>query len=136
MMSYLSSQTVSVCIQCPANEVYDFAYDLANFPKWVSFCQSIRLDEESNWLMDTPYCISKVQVADRNTFGVLDHCSIPAPGVEIRDAMRVIPNGDGCEVFLTGFQLPDMSDDKFAQVIQTGLQDLHNLKSYLESQNG
>ncbi|SFE69604.1 Polyketide cyclase / dehydrase and lipid transport [Bacillus sp. OV194] len=136
MTVYLSSQTIRVFINRPAQEVYEYAYNMENFPQWVSFCQSIqKTDEGDAWMMETPYCISEVRVAQKNSFGVLDHRSIPAPGVEICDAMRVIPNGDGCEVFLTGFQMPRMSHEKFSQVITTGQQDLNNLKTVLEGGN-
>ncbi|MDN4075047.1 SRPBCC family protein [Fictibacillus terranigra] len=136
MTVYLSSKTISVSIKCPAHEVYEFTYNMENFPQWVSFCQSIQKCEDSDAsMMETPYCTSEVRVAEKNTLGVLDHHSIPAPGVEICDAMRVIPNGDGCEVLLTGFQMPGMPDEKFSQVVAAGQQDLNNLKTILEGRN-
>ncbi len=46
--------------------------------------------------------------------------------------MRVVPNGSGSEVLFTLFQLPDVSDEKYAEEIGLVEQDLKNLKSVLE----
>ncbi|UZJ78515.1 hypothetical protein [Fictibacillus sp. KU28468] len=37
MTVYLSSQTIRVFINRPAQEVYEYAYNMENFPQWVSY---------------------------------------------------------------------------------------------------
>ncbi|MFY4775764.1 SRPBCC family protein [Metabacillus sp. RGM 3146] len=132
MTNYIACETISVSISLPAEEVYDFAHDLGNFPKWVSYCTSIK-KEETGWVMETPYSLSSIQVTKKNPYLILDHVTSPDPGVEIIDAMRVIPNGAGCTVLLTGYQLPGMSDEKFSEAILTGKKDLEALKTVLEN---
>ncbi|MCD7034091.1 hypothetical protein LRR81_07585 [Metabacillus sp. GX 13764] len=133
MNKFAGSDTVSISINRPAEKVYEYLYDLSHFPNWVSYCSSIR-EEESGWVMETPYCQSAISVAERNSYFILDHVTVPAPGVEIHDAMRVIPNGSSCEVFLTGFQMPGMDDEKFAEGVLTGKKDLETLKEILEGE--
>jgi hypothetical protein len=48
-------------------------------------------------------------------------------------AMRVLPIGSGSEVIFTLFQVPDMSDEQYAEDAELVERDLQTLKSTLES---
>ncbi len=70
-----------------------------------------------------------------NDFGVFDHYVSPTPGQEILNLMRVVPNGTGSEVIFTLFQLPEMSNDRYAEDLGMVERDLKVLKSVLENRS-
>jgi hypothetical protein len=106
--------------------------DPANFPRWAtSFVRSIRRTE-AGWVADTPAGPIGLRFVERNDLGVLDHYVTPAPGVEIYSPMRVLPNGSGSEVVFTLFQLPEATDDAFAEDAAMVARDLATLKRVLE----
>jgi hypothetical protein len=74
-----------------------------------------------------------VRFVKTNHFGVLDHYVNPTPEIEVYVPMRVLPNGSGSEVIFTLFQLPDMSDEQFAEDVGMVERDLKTLKKGLES---
>ena len=57
----------------------------------------------------------KIRFVERNDFGALDHYVSPTPAQEVLNLMRVVPNGTGSEVIFTLFQLPEMSNDRYAE---------------------
>jgi hypothetical protein len=127
-----ASRTISVSIACPPERVYAFVVDPANFPRWAtSFVRSIRRTE-AGWVADTPAGPIGLRFVERNDLGVLDHYVTPAPGVEIYSPMRVLPNGSGSEVVFTLFQLPEATDDAFAEDAAMVARDLATLKRVLE----
>jgi hypothetical protein len=68
-----------------------------------------------------------------NTFGVLDQSVTLPSGEVIYNPMRVMRDGDGCEVVFTLRRLPDMTDDDLegdAGLVQA---DLTRLKHLLEA---
>ncbi|TDQ41425.1 SRPBCC family protein [Aureibacillus halotolerans] len=131
MPSFSQSSTINVAIKRSTDEVYEYAFDLDNFPEWVSFCTSIRKENET-WVMETTYGSMKIKITERNGFGVIDHYVSPAPDMVMYDAMRILPNGIHSEVFMTVFQGDWMSDEDYQQAIEMSKEDLHNLKSIME----
>jgi hypothetical protein len=77
----------------------------------------------------------KIRFVERNDFGVLDHYVSPTPGQEVLNLMRVVPNGTGSEVIFTLFQLPEMSNDRYAEDLGMVERDLKVLKSVLENRS-
>jgi hypothetical protein len=73
-----------------------------------------------------------VRFVKNNDLGVLDHYVTPAPGVEVYVPIRVLPNGSGSTVLFTLFQLPGMSDEKYAEDAGLVTRDLETLKRVLE----
>ena len=69
---------------------------------------------------------------ERNPFGVLDHEVTLPSGEVVYVPMRVLPDGDGCEVVFTVRRLPDMSDEEFARDAGLVQADLTRLKHVLE----
>jgi hypothetical protein len=132
-MAYTAnSRTLSISIQRPQEQVYDYILDLARFPDWAtSFCLSI-WEEDGKWIMQTPEGPAAIRFVERNKFGVLDHVVSPGSGPETPVSMRAITNGSGCEVLFTIFQSPAMSDEQFRNDADMVMRDLLTLRSVLE----
>jgi catechol 2,3-dioxygenase-like lactoylglutathione lyase family enzyme len=126
------SRTLTIAIDAPPERVYAFASDPENFPKWAtSFVRSAR-NSADGWVLDTIDGPVGIEFAPANALGVLDHVVRPAQGGAVHVPMRVIPNGAGSEVVFTLFQLPDMSDRRFAEDAGMVERDLRTLKSIFE----
>ena len=131
-MTVLPVKTVSVSIDRPPSEVYDFVSNPENFAKWVtSFVRSVRR-AGTGWVLETRDGPLGLRFVDRNPFGVLDHYVTIAPGIDILVPMRVVPNGDGSEVLFTLVQTPEMSAAQFAKDAGMVERDLRTLKTVLE----
>ena len=67
-----------------------------------------------------------------NDFGVLDHDVTLPDGETVRNPMRVIPNGDGCDVVFTVRRRPGMSEADFAADVDAVTTDLAALRTLME----
>jgi hypothetical protein len=133
MASVLRSKTLSVSIACPPRRVYEFVSNPENLPRWATaFCRSVR-KSEGEWIVETPDGPMRIGFVERNKYGVLDHAVTVQPGIEIVNPMRVVPNGSGSEIMFTLFQLPKMSNEKFAKDAGLVERDLLTLKKALEA---
>lgn len=128
------SRTLSITINRSVQDVYDFAATPENLPKWASGLGKSFKQEAGVWVAETGEGLVAVRFAARNAYGVLDHWVSPAPEVEIYIPMRVVPNGSGCELLFTLFQLPGMSDSQFSADAEWVMRDLTALKNLLEGQ--
>jgi hypothetical protein len=136
-MDLLKSTSLTVSINRDPRTVYEFVSNLENLPKWASKAfQSIKQDK-GEWIAETPQGSAKVDLAQRNDFGVLDHyVSLSTLGVEVYVPMRVVKNGiNGSEVIFMLFYTSHMSEEKFAQDVKMVEQDLKNLKNIMEEGN-
>jgi uncharacterized membrane protein len=125
---------ISVAINRPATDVYEFVSHPGNLPKWAAgLSGSIRKVGE-DWIADSPMGAVKVKFADKNKFGILDHDIILPSGVSVYNPMRVFPNGDGSEVVFTLYRRPGMSEQMFAEDAKAVIRDLQALKVLLENQ--
>jgi hypothetical protein len=126
------SRTLSVSIDCAPDRLYQFASRPENFPTWVtSFVTGVKHTEQG-WILETTEGSVGIAFVPDNEFGVLDHRVTVAPGVEILNPMRVVPNGTGCEVLFTLFQQPSMSDEQFERDAGMVERDLGTLKGLME----
>jgi len=123
---------ISVSINRPSDQVYDFASKPENLPKWATGLGGSIKNVNGEWIADAPMGKVKIRFAKRNTFGILDHDVILESGVIIHNPMRVVPNGSGSEVFFTLFRQPDVSDEKFSEDAKWVEKDLRILKDLLE----
>ncbi len=126
------SKHLSQAIARPAAEVYEFASDPANLPKWASGLGSSAEHVDGQWFVDSPDGRLIVEFADRNDHGVLDHDVTLPSGETVHNPMRVIPDGDGCEVVFTLRRQPGMTDADFARDEGLVRADLRTLKGLLE----
>jgi hypothetical protein len=128
----LTAQTVSVSINKPFDEVYEFAHQPANFALWADgMGEDLRAGMGGIWLAETSNGPAEIQFTPRNDHGVLDHTLRLSTG-RIYVPLRVVKNGDGCEVMLTVFRLEQMSDAAFNSDLDAVTRDLNKLKSLLE----
>jgi hypothetical protein len=87
---------------------------------------------DGRWFVETPSGRVGFAFVERNEYGVLDHHVTLPSGELVYNPMRVIPDGDSCEVVFTLRRLPDMSDEDFARDAGLVQADLTRLKHVLE----
>jgi hypothetical protein len=74
-----------------------------------------------------------VRFSERNAYGVLDHSVTLPRGVTVYVPLRVVAKESGCELVLTLFRQPGMSDERFAADAQWVMRDLDVAKRLLEA---
>jgi len=110
-------KNINVSINKPAKDVYQFASNPENFPKWVQFVKSITRQNDS-WTAQTDLGTIRMKFAPQNEFGIIDHHVTLANGDTIYNPMRVIPNNKGCEFIFTLFWLPGRSETKLKEIME------------------
>lgn len=126
------SKNISVSINRSADEVYGFASNPENLPKWAAGLSGSIKNINGDWIAESPMGKVKVKFADKNKFGILDHDVTLPSGVKVYNPMRVFPNNDGSELIFTLYHRPDMSDKMFAEDAKLVKKDLKKLKMLLE----
>ncbi len=130
------SRCLSIAIECPLTEAYAWLSRPENFPHWAAgLATSLRL-VGGEWVAESPLGPMKILFSPSNEFGVLDHRVFPQSGGEIYVPLRVVPNGKGCELTLTLFRMPGMTDERFAEDAALVLRDLTFAKKILEAGPG
>jgi hypothetical protein len=120
---------ITITINRPAQQVYAFASNPENMPKWAAGLGGSIQKMGDDWIIGEV----KVKFVDQNSFGVLDHEVTLPSGVTVYNPMRVVPNGDGCEFVFTLYRMPDVSDEDFARDAAAVESDLRTLKAMLEA---
>ena len=115
-----------------AAEVYEYASDPANLPEWASGLGSSVEHLDGRWFVESPGGRLTVAFAARNDFGILDHEVTLPSGETVYNPMRVIADGDGCEVVFTLRRQPGMTDADYARDEGLVRADLRALKQLLE----
>ncbi len=132
MAMILESRTLTVSINRPPEQVYEFVSNPENLARWATgLCKSVR-KANGEWIVETPQGPVRFRFVEKNDFGVLDHYVTLASGVEVYVPMRVVPNSTGSEILFTLFRSPDMSDEAFTEDARLVEQDLRTLKIVLE----
>ena len=127
------SKQISASIDRPAADVYRYASDPANIPAWAPGLGSSVENIDGHWFVETPAGRAGFAFVERDEFGVLDHEVTLPSGDVIYNPMRVVPDGDGCEVEFTLRRLPDMSDADFERDAGLVQADLNRLKRVMEA---
>jgi Polyketide cyclase / dehydrase and lipid transport len=128
-----ASRQITEWIDRRAADVYDFASDPANLPRWAPGLGDSVENVDGRWFVDTASGRVGFAFVERNTFGVLDHDVTLPSGEVIYNPMRVMRDGDGCEVVFTLRRLPDMTDEDFERDAGLVQADLTRLKHLLEA---
>jgi hypothetical protein len=123
---------ISVSIQRRAAEVYEFASNPENLPRWAGGLSGSIKKVDDEWIAEAPMGTVKVNFAEKNKFGILDHDVTLSSGARFYNPMRVFPNNDGSEVIFTLYRQAGMSDQKFADDAGSVESDLKKLKTLLE----
>ena len=127
------SQHISVSINRPADQVYEFASNPENLPKWAAGLSGSIENINGDWLAESPMGKVKVKFVDKNMFGILDHDVTLPSGAKVYNPMRVFSNNDGSELIFTLYRRPGMSEKMFAEDAKEVERDLQKLKTLLEN---
>ena len=68
-----AAKHISVSIDRSAAEVYEFAADPHNLPRWATGLSGSIKKVGADWIAEAPMGKVKSKFAERNRFGVLDH---------------------------------------------------------------
>ena len=129
---WFESKHLSERIDRPAREVYEFAMEPANLPRWAPGLGTAVEQVDGRWFVQTSAGRLGLAFAPRNDFGVLDHdVSLPS-GEVVYNPMRVIADGDGCEIVFTLRRREGVTDEEFAADAQAVAADLARLKRLME----
>ena len=123
---------ISVSINGSAAEVYEYASNPENLPKWAAGLSGSIKKVGEDWIAEAPMGRVKVQFAEKNKFGILDHDVTLPSGVKVYNPVRVFPNNDGSELVFTLYRRPETSDQEFAEDSTWVERDLAKLKTLLE----
>uniref|UniRef100_A0AAU3GW19 SRPBCC family protein n=1 Tax=Streptomyces sp. NBC_01401 TaxID=2903854 RepID=A0AAU3GW19_9ACTN len=123
---------VSIRIERPVGEVYAYASDPTHLPEWAAGLSASIEETDGRWVADSPMGQVVVDFAPRNEFGVLDHHVTLPTGESVYNPVRVIADGDGCEVVFTLRRRPDMSAEAFRRDADAVAADLATLKRLTE----
>ena len=129
----LACRTLSVSIDAPALEVYRFASEPLNMPKWAAGLGSSISKIDGRWMVETPNGVVTVEFAPKNALGVLDHTVTLPDGTQVYLPIRVVANGSGSELVFTLFQTPQMGDAEFERDAKMVAADLRTLKRLVEA---
>jgi hypothetical protein len=113
-------------------DVYDFAAKPENMPLWASGLASGLDPDGDDWIARGVLGTVKVSFVPPNEFGVIDHTVTIESGIRVYNALRIVPNGDGCEVMFTLLRLSGMTDQQLADDAAHIAKDLATLKSLME----
>lgn len=133
-MTTMTSRIVHISIMRPWKEVYAYAADPARMPDWAVGLASGLTRDGDEWIASGPLGDVRVRFAEPNEFGVIDHVVTMPDGLEVYNALRVTPNGDGAEVAFTVLKLPDIQDSDFERDSVAVRADLGALKQILEAE--
>jgi len=122
---------ITTSINRPVRDVYDFASNPENFPKWVAFVKTMRKHGDV-WHATTGIGDIKIKWPPKNDFGIMDHTVTLETGETVLNPMRVMPNGDGCEIMFTLFRMPGRSDKEFEDDAAAVTADLKKLREIME----
>ena len=130
------AHTISVSIERPFDEVYEYLVRPANYQYWAAVEPgSFKPLNNGDWVGLTPNGLRHHRFTTHNNFGVLDHAIFVPGGELLYTPMRVMRNGKGTELNFTFFQRDGMDDAKFASTIEWINTDFLTLKSLLEARN-
>src|SRR5262245_23536325 len=127
---------LSVYIDRPVSQVYAFASDPANLPRWAPGLGNSVVDVDGIWFVETGQGRVRVTFAPHNEYGVLDHEVVTPTGETVYVPLRAIADGDGCEVVFTLRRSASMTDAEFDRDTALVNGDLALLKDVLEGLPG
>lgn len=129
-----TSRHLDVIIERPWREVYDYAADPRNLPRWAAGLAGSEVQREvSQWSMNSPMGRVLVSFVPENPYGVLDHTVTLPTGESILNPVRVMElEEERCEVVFT-LRRGTMSESEFAEDAAAVAEDLATLKERCEA---
>jgi hypothetical protein len=113
----MNSNTQTLFIAAPSEQVFNFLSNIENLPKWATmFCQQLKPDGHGRHKVLTPQGEIFFHIkADKKT-GVIDMYGGPRETEMACWPTRVVAAPDKGSLFIfTAFQYPGVSDAEFAQ---------------------
>ncbi|MEJ5913501.1 SRPBCC family protein [Pseudokineococcus sp. 1T1Z-3] len=128
-----ASRHVSVTIAAPAATVYAYAADPTHLPDWAAGLSQGTLERvDDHWIAESPMGRVRVDFTPANDLGVLDHTVTLPDGEQVLNPLRVIPDGDSCEVVFTVRRRPSQSEAELEDDCTAVHADLTRLKQLFE----
>jgi hypothetical protein len=131
-MSTMPARIIHRSIDRNWRDVYTFAEAPKNMPLWASGLATGLERSGNDWIAEGVLGTVKVSFVPHNEFGVIDHTVTIESGLRAYNALRIVPNQDGCEVMFTLLRLPGMTDEQFEADAAHVARDLDALKSLME----
>ncbi|AWB92173.1 SRPBCC family protein [Aeromicrobium chenweiae] len=132
-LSTYESRHIARTIARDAASVYAYASDPRNLPAWAAGLSTTISLVEGEWVAESDLGRITVELAPDNSFGVLDHTVTLPDGTRVHNPLRVVPNGDGCDVVFSLFRLPGVDDAAFEADAAAVAADLETLRTVLEA---
>lgn len=128
----MRSRHVSTVIAATPDDVYAFAAEPENLPKWAAGLAEAEVKRDGDLLVvESPMGQVTVKFVPPNDFGVLDHDVTLPTGAVVTNPLRVLAHPEGSEVVFTLRQL-GMNDEDFERDAAMVMADLARLKGILE----
>lgn len=125
-------KNISISINSPKDSIYEFASNVANFPKWIAFVKTTSQQSEDRWFAETDLGQIEIAMTPKNMLGILDHSVKTQDGTVVQNALRVIANDKGSEVIFTLFRMPGKTEANFEKDANAVQGDLETLKRVME----
>lgn len=128
-----TTRHLDVVIDRPWREVYAFASDPRNLPRWAAGLAGGEVKREvTQWSMTSPMGRVLVSFVPENECGVVDHTVTLPSGESVLNPMRVLALDESrCEVVFT-LRRGTMSEQEFAEDAAAVSEDLATLKEICE----
>ena len=128
-----TSLHLSQHVRCSPEAAYGFASDPANLSRWAAGLGGQVVHADGQWRVTSPSGDVLLAFAPPNDLGVLDHTVVLPDGTQVHNPMRVLPDGDGCEVVFTLRRQAWMTDDDLDRDAAAVRHDLAVLRDLLEA---
>ena len=123
---------VSQRVRCSVEAAYGVASDPVNLGRWAAGLGGPVVLVDGQWRVRTRAGDVLLHFTPANDLGVLDHTVVLLDGTQVHNPMRVLPDGDGCEVVFTLRRQPGMTDDDLERDAAAVRHDLATLRDLLE----
>jgi hypothetical protein len=134
-MTTYTSRHITETIDRPPSDVYAFVSDPRTLPAWASGLSTTIERVGDEWVAESDLGRVTVAFVPDNPYGVLDHVVTLPDGTAVTNPLRVVPNGDGCDVVFSLFQAPGGDLDSFESDAAAVVRDLARLKVLLENES-
>ncbi len=125
--------TINLAIRRPVGEVYAFLAEPTNYPKWAAVVpNTLRRVDAYDWEAETEFGPRLIRFCPRNDLGVLDHAVYRRGEDPVMMPMRVIANGEGCQLTFAFYRRPGTTDEQYSSAIEWVTTDFETLRALLE----
>jgi Polyketide cyclase / dehydrase and lipid transport len=126
------SDTRTITIGAPRDDVFAFLADPTNLPSWApAFASAVHRDGD-DWIVVQGPIELRLRVAADLERGTVDLHVTPPDGTSRTAYGRVLPNGDGAEYLFTLFHSDSRSDEQVARQAAEMEEELRRVKTLCE----